>query len=465
MPPPSTRTASWRHAPDGVEVRVADRPVLLLIPADGRVRVGLVMPVVDRVIDVSVQPATSCRTLDEAARRSRTPASSVDAAARSALREAAQLAGCWSPPDHLCRRRAFGGVAFPLLAGAFEVGAAPVDEVPRWAAPVLASRPVGDAARGACAAHATRPVRRALVRALEPRPSGEVDLAVLALALIGATSLEPDRLARVLQTVGVAHPVADLPDPAELRTARAVVEEWGEERLEPVLVEAAGRADGLRVLMETIGYARQLGDHVPHPLPRTLNEVHDVHRTLMRSAPPAVAEPPPRHEPPRPQEPAALSVRPDRPRRVTRPAPHAALPPPSRLATTAGSRMLTPSRVRALDGSSVGELTLVLPHGDGDLPRWGRLLSNCLADFGSAVRSGRSVVVGVLRRNRLLYALELTPAGVLRQFNGARNRPPAPGDLRAVIGLLVRAEVLDVAATANRLWLEAAGLRGDSRAG
>ena len=456
---PSTGSASWRHAPDGVEIRVADRAALLLMPAEGRVRVGLVMPVVDRVIDVSVQPATSCRTLQESARRSRIPVTALEAVARAALHESAQVAGCPPPAEHLCLRRCFGGIAFPLLASAFEAGADPVDEVPRWATPVLASRTVGDAARAAFADAATRPVRRALVRALEPTPTGELDLGVLALALIGSTSLEPDRLARVLQAERVGHPVADLPDPAALRAARHVVEQWsgdwGEARVESVLVDAAGRTDGVRVLMDTVAYARQLGDHVPHLRPRTLDELHDVHRTLMRTAAPAT---PPTvrtrdEEPPEP------------PRPFARPAPRAALPPPSPLTGARRTAASLPrGRFLALDGRSEGEITLVLPRG-ADLTRWGRLLSNCLADFDSAVQRGHSVVIGVLRRHRLTYAVELTPSGVIRQFNGARNRPPALADLRTVVEMLAAAGVLDPAQPANRPWLEAADLTSDSRAG
>lgn len=467
MPSPPSQTASWRHAPDGVEIRIADRAVLLLMPAEGRVRVGLVMPVVDRVIDVSVQPATSWRAVEESARRGRTPASSAEAVARAALRESAVLAGCPAPAEHLCLRRAFGAIAFPLLASAFDAGADPVDEVPRWAAPVLVSRTIGDAARAAFAHNATRPVRRALVRTLQPTPAGELDLAVLALALIGSSSLEPDRLARVLQAEGSGHPQADLPDPAALRVARRVVQdwshEWGEARVESVLVDAVGRPDGLRVLMDTVAYARQLGDHVPQLVPRTLGELHDAHRTLMRTAVVATAPTvrprdadPVLHEPPEPLEPL---------RQFARPAPWVSLPAPSPL--TGDRRTGAPlprSRFLALDGASRGDLTLLLPRG-ADLARWGRVLSNCLADFDSAVQRGHSVVIGVLRRHRLTYAVELTPSGVIRQFNGARNRPPALADLRTVVEMLAAAGVLDPAEPANRPWLDAADLTSDSQAG
>ncbi len=85
--------------------------------------------------------------------------------------------------------------------------------------------------------------------------------------------------------------------------------------------------------------------------------------------------------------------------------------------------------------------------------RWGRILSNCLGDFRPAVSAGRSIVVGVLRRNRLIYAVELTPDGCIRQFNGHRNRPPSDTDSRTVLHGLVAAGVLDTAAPENQPWL------------
>ena len=111
----------------------------------------------------------------------------------------------------------FGGIAFPLLGAAYDLGASPLEEIPRWAGPVLAAPTVADGARTAFGASATRPVRRALVEAIRPLPTGQVDLTVLALALMASDVLEPDRLARVLCAPRVAHPIVDLPDPATLQ--------------------------------------------------------------------------------------------------------------------------------------------------------------------------------------------------------------------------------------------------------
>jgi hypothetical protein len=109
--------------------------------------------------------------------------------------------------------------------------------------------------------------------------------------------------------------------------------------------------------------------------------------------------------------------------------------------------------LRRLDGLQLDDLTLVLPHTAGDLVRWGRLLSNCLGDFGPAAVAGRSVLIGVLRDQRLTYVVELTASGAVRQFCGRANRAPRDRDRRAVIGVLVEHLLVDRRAPANRDWL------------
>ena len=89
--------------------------------------------------------------------------------------------------------------------------------------------------------------------------------------------------------------------------------------------------------------------------------------------------------------------------------------------------------VRALDGQTVGDLTFVVPRTAGDLQRWGRLLSNCLGDFGAAVACGRSTIIGIERANALAFAVEVGAGGAIRQFAGQANRAPgdAPGKPRS----------------------------------
>ena len=113
---------------------------------------------------------------------------------------------------------------------------------------------------------------------------------------------------------------------------------------------------------------------------------------------------------------------------------------------------VTPS-TRRLDGLTLADLTLVLPHTAGDLTRWGRLLSNCLGDFGPAAVAGRTLIVGVQRANRLVQAVEVTSDGRIRQFCGMANRAPRDGDRRSVVRALALHGVIDVRSGHNRPWL------------
>ena len=254
--PPSPRSATeGAGSVEVIRIRVGERTVLALTPQGHRVRVGLVMPPSGRVVDVSVQPAAARGALTEAGRQISAPPASIAAAARSAVLDAAGRSGCWTPAAESCMDAMFGGITFPLLGAAYDLGASPLEEIPRWAGPVLAEPTVADGARTAFGASATRPVRRALVEAIRPLPTGQIDLTVLALALMATDLLEPDRLARVLCAPRVAHPIVDLPDPATLQAASRVMSEWGEARCERILADAASRPDGLRILLDTARYA------------------------------------------------------------------------------------------------------------------------------------------------------------------------------------------------------------------
>lgn len=404
------------------------------------------MPVIDRVIDISVQPAAAFCALEDAARRHHVPMTAVESHARQQLDEAATRSNAWAPPAQICLSGAFGGVAFPLLAAAYDSGASSLGDVPRWAGTILASATIGAAAVAAFGAKATRPVRRALVEAIRPLPSGQIDLTAVCLALMALEVLDPDRLARVLGCDRVAHASAQLPDPSTLRSYRVVLSSWGPVRTERLLVEAAALEGGLAMLLDTVRYALQLGDHgPPHPLPNRLGDLRDAHRALMRTSPAP--------RPPRVMAPAAAAVPAFEPAPPVRP-PHPVLAPRrSRGRVGPESPLAVPATFGALDGRAAGELSFVIPRTVGDLQRWGRLLSNCLGDFGASAAAGRCFLLGVLRERRLTYVVELTPAGTIRQFCGSANRRPAEHDRRAVIDALLTAGVLDPDAPANRVWL------------
>ncbi len=455
MPPSPATPRSSPPDSGAIEIVVDGEPVIALTPLDHRVRVGLVMPGLARVIDVSVQPSTACRALGEAAGNGRVEVSAVEESTREAITAAVQVSDAWNPTAEVALPGWFGGISFPLLGAAYDEGAAPVAEVPRWAEHILAERSFGRGAVLAFGSRATRPVKRALVEAVRPLPTGQISLGVLALALMGREVLQPDRIARVLGCDRTVHPVTDLPDPSTIDSARRVFNYWGEVRTERVLTEAAARPDGLAVLMKLVNYALQLGDHGPTGrLPNRLSDLHDTYRVLVPSA----------TERPIPTARRCGSAGTRANQRRTegriedRPAHHPVLaPPPTPGASTrvpSARRIAMPANIRALDGTASGDLVFVVPRTVGDLTRWGRLLSNCLGDFGPSVDAGRSVIIGVERDRRLIYAIEITDGGNIRQFNGRANRLPGDQDRRNVLTTLVRASAINPMSATNRRWLE-----------
>ena len=432
-----------RTAHPSISVEVAGRAVLVLTGAPQRVRVGLALPPLDRAVDVSVQPSAACGALAATARRLPLDAAEVEGRARDALRSARDRFASWAPDDDIELLAGFGGAAFPLLAAAYERGAAPVPEVPRWAEPVVSSTTARDGARVAFGPHATRPVVRALASTLASETADADDATAptvgfsnLALALVGRDVLEPDRVARVLTRPCAAHPAGHLPDPSTLELAQRTVARWGPGRAERVLHDAADRPDGFRLLFDTIRYAQHLRGHGPEVLPNRLVELHDVHRTRVATAP----SPPPR--------PAPRNMAP-RPLRILEPPPAPAAPvrrlyaPPADLAAVRSSTPLPASAaVRSLDGRTADGLTFRVPRTAGDLERWGRLLSNCLGGFGAAVVAGRSTIVGIEVQGAIRYAVEVGASGAVRQFAGPANRAPTPAIRETTLRVLREAGVV-----------------------
>lgn len=456
--------------PGRIDVEIGGTIALALTPGDGMVRVGLVLPVLDRVVDMTFQPSASCAALHGVAARTRTPCADAEAATRAALAVAAGRARAWDAPADAPLLAALGGAAFPLLAAAYAEGKAPLPQIPRWAAPVL-SKP---SARAGCVqafgVKATRPVVRALATGLTADDTAgteadeaTVQLVPLALALMGASVLEPDQLARVLRTRPCTE-ADDLPDGEQIRAARRCLTRWGARRAERVLVEAAVQDGGLRLLNRAVRFANDLGSHGPARLPNRLRDLHDVYRAATATDPgprppvaaalrPIVARrPPPAPAPQRrrtggPVPAAEAPVPVDRRDRIYAPA--------SRLAPVDESCPLTmPAAATALEGLSTGDLTVSIPRTAGDLVRWSRLLSNCLYDYGPMAAAGQTTILGLRRAGGLQYAVEVRPPGIVRQFVGPANRPPQPADRVAVVALLADRGVVDRTHPANRIWLQ-----------
>jgi hypothetical protein len=97
---------------------------------------------------------------------------------------------------------------------------------------------------------------------------------------------------------------------------------------------------------------------------------------------------------------------------------------------------------------------MVLPRTGHELRWWGQRLRSCIGDFGPAVASGQSVLVGIEVDDVLTYCAEVAPAtATIRQALGRGNRPLPPEAAGALVRALVRAGLVDPAHPSNRPWV------------
>lgn len=271
--------------------------------------------------------------------------------------------------------------AYPLLRVPIERGAH-LDAVPVALDHVLRA---GDARRAARRAfgRVTRPLVRALAASLLPGPDGRVPFEPALLALMASPWCGPEQLADLLAR-RPHRPGAVAFDVGEVDRARSMFEGVAPRRIADRLGRALTEPDGLRAL------ATDLAAWVP-----------------------------PADDPrPGPARPA--------------PIPAAALAPPARTDVA----LRHPPALRAVDGLDVGRRRLVLPRTADELVEWGAVLDNCLGGFRHAVAAGRTHVLGVVVGGRLRWAVEVTRAGVVRQFEGAGNRQAPEHVVQPVLAAL-----------------------------
>lgn len=431
------------------------RRALVFTPAGQRVRTAIVLPGLDRPVDVTAHPAAAVAVLHEAADQAGIARQHAEDHAREVVTGAAAAAGAWTGDrcgsEPLPLTAVLGGTGLPLLAAAYDAGARALGEVPRWAVPVLASATARDGARTAFGADATRVVVAALAAGLLPDGDGEPQLWKLALGRIGRRVLDPDRLARVLAAPGPNRVLDDLPERERIDLGSTLALRWGAHRTTRVLVDASAQADGPHLLDQALRFGVDLGDHGPTSMPNRLVDLHRAYRlrTATDSAPRPQPRPRPRVAPPAPARQAPQAPR-DRRADVYRPP---ATEGRSFEAVRADLPLPVPSWARQIDGHGFGDLRFVLPRTIGDLTRWSAALTNCLDTYGPAAVSGRSLIVGIERDRDLRYALELTQQRTIRQFVGPANRPPDPAHRGRAVRVLLDLGVLDPAHRDNAIWL------------
>lgn len=394
-----------------------------------RVHVDLVLLGGDRCVEVSFHPAATVDLVRGHAERRGCDANGWMGPLLRAVVDDAARWGSWTPSgDDASPLAVLGGVTHPLLGAAYDAGVTPTGEVPRWASPALAEPSMRAAAvRLFGASVATKAVVRSLAASLV-RPA--VAWWQLAVASASTSVCTADDVAAVVSAPSAEPPgLPTAEDVTVLRAGLALLEPARAKRL--VLDALAADGGGVRQLEVALRSLVEVKDDVRWPPPVRLAELEAV---CLRAA---AVDPAPRR-PPRPRPDVALAAdTPAAPRRASwttaRRAPSTRGGPPAPTATFAH-----PPDVRALDGRVLGDLELVVPRTPDELAAWGRMLGNCLGDFGAAVAEHRSVILGVRERGALVAAVELLPDLLeVRQFLGAHNRVPPAHVVDPVLGHLL----------------------------
>jgi hypothetical protein len=402
-----------------VEVVILDRTVARVDHRDGVAHVWIAMLDGDRCIDVSTQPGTLPTMLRREARARREDPNRWCAGVAGTVFDEAQRWGFEDIPggDRDDLEALLASLSFPLGRLARQGGAGPLPHVPRWAAPALRAASATAAAEIALSGTSTRGVARSLPQGMMPgdgAPAGAApDLRPLGLGISLADHLTSERLATVLAGGGRWLPPQHWPSDDDVRQLRRLWRTADEETATALAVDALNVDHGVARLRRSLAVVEPFAAVAELTLAR---RIVDLERQAAQAVPLERPEP----APGRPREAR-------RAREVAeRPAPDP-LPAVPRIAPSdgpAGTRgFVYPPTLEIVHGYRRGEHRLVLPRDPAELTRWGRRLSNCLADYAGAVRSGRSVVIGLEERSTLVAALELRD-GTVRQFVGVANSRP-----------------------------------------
>lgn len=424
---------------------------------DITVKPGLVKTLVTEAAQhLDLDPAPVCRRL-----RDELIGLAAESGATSDAGLAEQIAG-------LDLEAVLLGLSYPLTAPALLSGAAPVKDVPRWAAPVLASTDARAALTGLVGAeHTNRRGVRSLAESLRPpegSPTGTtIALYPLVLAAVGVGTLDAERTANVLEATDPFHPEREWPTPDEIPTVRRALRMIGPERGTRILIDSVHLPDGPRRLVTASEAMVHLATVLPRRLPASLDELErlcveltpvdpradthgdacgDAHAdTLDEPARAPVADHPPpvrRRDQPGPEGRIAMV---DRVFGTTAPVQH------TDAQSSAAAFRYEPDLV-VINGATTdeGRLTVVLPRTPTELDNWARTLHNCAGDYRDGIARRHTTLIGVRHHGQLSYLIEWRRPGVIRQFFGARNRRVPHTHVLAVMELLwhhrlIRADV------------------------
>jgi len=275
---------------------------------------------------------------------------------------------------------------------------------------------------------------------------------------MGTQVLEPDRIARVLETAGPRRPGEMLPTASDIAAGRSLIRRFAPAQAERLLLDVIVQPNGPEMLSEILRDGPGVFDQLPERPSHRIRALRDQCRGLL------------------PVDPCPTAARWER---LRRPAAglalvEAVLPDGDRLerATDGGRAIARPAYSRArpqarrpreverrpapvdagisglrdlatLHRREIGHgLRIVVPRSAAELCTWGQLLSNCVGNYGIELERGRTHLLGVEFEGVLAYCMEITTRGVVRQFLAARNRAVPTDHARLVTQWLIAERVI-----------------------
>lgn len=422
-----------------------------------RARILLCMFGGRRLLDVSVQPGAFARVVASEALGAHRDGNAWCSAVEAAVARSACERSMWRRSEAAMRGLVplLTGLAFPVLASAYDLGARPVAEVPRWAEHVLSRATAREAAVAAFGTRATRRTTRALACSLVPdadAPDGAtVALGPLCLALIGRNTLEPDQIVEVLSATRVWHASPAWLPTGRLEASARVLSGLGPSAATRLLLDAAGEQRGIEVLIDTLDLYQHLRHHFPTAPPGRLDALRGacselapapIGPTVAAATPRRRVESRRRNERHGAQHHGSYGGLPQVGALADVAAPPVEIFTPRNAPHTRSIRLpatfLYPTVLRELEHTSEGDIRLVLPHTPSELAGWGNRLGNCLGTFTRAVATGASWIIGVEHCGVLAACAEIDPTSRrVRQLLAAHNRPPSAALVESTLHLLV----------------------------
>lgn len=91
---------------------------------------------------------------------------------------------------------------------------------------------------------------------------------------------------------------------------------------------------------------------------------------------------------------------------------------------------------------NMGGLEIVIPQHNEELNEWSRIMNNCIATYAQRAKKGECLLLGIQKNNKLIYNLEITTAGKVKQFLAKANSRAYQAEQKVIEEFLSKNHIL-----------------------